>query len=142
MNTIKLYFKQYLWLIILAGLLLLGTGVYFLGGYLEEKSFDKTVQTQTNQANTAVRESKIESGVAANLSIERRAEDAVRERVIKPKLDDARRRSSNSQSKLATAQKQYENSKKNPTDFNRSVVDNCAQLKRAYPNVTFEYCQP
>lgn len=139
MNKFAAFVKNYYWLIAVAIVI---AGTIWLSGVIEEKSFDNKISTQNAESNSAVSEAQNSAAVAANFSIERRSEDAVREKVITPKLETARRRSENSKNELETAKKQYENSKNNRMDTNRSVTDNCAQLARLYPDKKFEYCQP
>lgn len=138
----KALFRQYLWLIVLIAVALVGIGTFFIAGVYQEKKFDQTVTNQRTEANKSLQESRTESGVAANYSIERRTEDAIREKTIAPKLGEARRRSDNSKTNLETAKKNYELKKFDTENLTSDDSLNCRNLAELFPNVEFESCQP
>ena len=74
----RAFFKQYFSLIVLIVVAFVGVSTFFISSWYQEKQFDETVTNSRTEANKAVQESRSESGIAANYSIERRAEDAVR----------------------------------------------------------------
>jgi hypothetical protein len=140
MTNLKEYFGKYLWLIIFIGILLFGAGVFWVSGkYIEHKTDSAITETHT-AANTAMTEAQTDEANAANVSIERRTEDSIREKTIRPKLETARQNSKTSQVELEKARQQF-NEKTNPRDANGTWADNCARLKRVFPDTTFDYCQ-
>ncbi|MCD9186740.1 MAG: hypothetical protein LUM44_09920 [Pyrinomonadaceae bacterium] len=102
------------------------------------RQFDKTVDTIQTATENTLKEAAKDQKEADNSSIERRTEDAIRERVIKPKLDNVRRRSQTSKVELENLKKRNET--KNLHNSNASLDLNCAELKRLYPDAQFEYC--
>ena len=140
--NIKKLFNKYFWLIALVWVIAIGAFVFWLAsGPSEDEVLQQTVTNQQTEANKAVQQAANHNSAAVNASIERRSEDAVREKVITPKLNDLRRRSQNSKRELEKTQKDYQNAKTNLSNLNRSVTDNCSELKRLYPDTRFEYCQ-
>lgn len=140
MQKLKDLFYKYLWLIILCGLFAVG-GLTFWAhqSYQEHRTDSEIKQTQT-EAHTAVNQAVESETEAANTSIERQSEDAVREKVIRPRLETARRNANSSKIELDLAKQKF-NEKTNPHDANGTWADNCARLKRVFPDDTFEYCQ-
>ena len=140
MNKLKTIFKTH-WISIVGASIVI---FILLIGYLgcQTNELQQTVDNQTNQANKAVREAANHNNAAVNASIERRSEDAYREKVITPKLEQTRRKSQNSKAEIEKAEKEFQNAKTNRSNLNRSIADNCAELSRLYPDTTFQYCQP
>ncbi len=92
----KTIFKQYFpALLALAALVILVSGIWFKG-YLSEKSFDNEIDNLQTNSQNATTEAANHKEAAANSYIERSIEDGVREKVIAPKIETARRRSENS----------------------------------------------
>jgi hypothetical protein len=138
MEKIKALAKQYLWLIIIAGLLAVGASVFWgYGKYLENKTDGEIHETHA-EANTAVNAAVTSEQTAANASSQRQTEDAVRQRTIAPRLDEARLHSQTSQAQLERARQQF-NEKSLPS--NSSRASDCVRLARLYPDTKFEYCQ-
>lgn len=105
-----------------------------------EKRVDSTVRTQqteaARQANIAA-----QSSTNANLSNEaRQTEDRLREKVIAPKLEQARRRSADSKRELEKARKNLNDAKNNLHNLNVTRADNCLKLRELFPNERFDYC--
>src|SRR5207237_8566480 len=81
----------------------------------------RTIKLNKNEASNS-------NANAANFNVERRTEDGVREKVIKPKLEAARRNSQNSQAELDKAKRKYENENTNHQNLNSTQSDNCDDL--------------
>lgn len=142
MDKLKTLYNKYFWLIALVWVIAIGAFIFWLAsGPRSGEVLQQTVTNQTAAANKAVREAANAQNAAVNASIERRSEDAVREKVITPKLEQTRRRSQNSKVELEKTQKELENAKTNLSNLNRSISDNCAELERLYPDTDFQYCQ-
>jgi hypothetical protein len=139
MKTLKDLFNKYLWLIIFIGILLFGGGVFWIAGKYSEHQTDSAISETKTAANTAVSQAANSEANAANISIERRTEDSLREKTIRPKLETARRNSQSSKAELEKARQQF-NEKPDPQTINDSWADNCARLKRVFPDTDFEYC--
>jgi hypothetical protein len=136
-SKLKTLAKQYLWLIIIFGLLAVGMTTFWgYGKYLEHET-DSQVSGNNAAANTAVQQAATSETQAANSSIERHTEDQIRTRTIVPKLDIARRNSASSQASLAKARQQF-NAKTIPS--NSSRADDCQRLSRLWPDTEFGYC--
>ncbi|HEX8249002.1 MAG TPA: hypothetical protein VF599_12565 [Pyrinomonadaceae bacterium] len=138
---VKEFFKKWLWLIVLVGVLAVGAGAYCLFGYLSEVSFDRTIQNKRKESNTAVDEAQNANVNASIFAGERQLEDGLREKAIAPKLDERRRNSQNSKSDLERSKKKYFDEQKNTQNLNSNHAANCASLARLFPNVRFEDCQ-
>lgn len=141
MENLKSTFKRYWISVVGAGVVLLIIAIFWLGGVLETKQFNRTVDNQQTQSNKAVREAINANNSAVNASIERRTEDAVRETTIKPKLTDVRRQSQISKAELDAAKRRYENAKINSSNLSSSDADNCRKLRELFPNTKFADCQ-
>lgn len=136
----KAFFKKYLPAVLaLAAIALVVSGFWF-AGYLSEKSFDRTIDNLHTGAQNEVKQAANASNAAASAQMTRSIEDGVREQVIAPKLETARRRSQSSRIELEKAQTKYDNEKITHPRVSNSRAVNCVQLKRLYPNTRFEYC--
>jgi hypothetical protein len=130
-------------------LITLGTIVVFalaiVAGYRacgdasQQRRANSNINSTRREANTAVNQAVLSEANAANASIERRSEDAVREKTIQPKLEQARRNSATSKTALDEAKRKY-NEKTDPQILNPSRADNCLRLQRDFPDTNFEYC--
>lgn len=108
-----------------------------IGGW----QINRQVNSGVNASQTYTREAANASANAANAAITRAVEDGVREKVIIPKLETARRNSSNSKTALNAAKRKYENEKLHPENLNSKLSDNCAALRRLFPNTAFDDCR-
>lgn len=97
------------------------------------------IKHSQREANTAVNVAVEHEAEASNISAERQTEDDYRETTIQPKLETARRNSNSSKIQLERAQKKF-NEKTDPHNVNGTWADNCARLKRVFPDTEFEYC--
>jgi len=139
MNKLKELGNTYFWMIVAVWVVGICIAIYLFSAW-QEGATNRAVTSQTNQANNAVKQAQNAANVAANFDIERRAEDAVRETVLKPRLDESRRKSQTSKAELDAAKRRHQENAKTPKNFNSSVSDNCAELARLYPDVEFQYC--
>jgi hypothetical protein len=139
MKTLKDLFNKHLWLIIFIGILLFGAGIFWIAGKYSEHETNSAISETKTAANTAVSQAANSEANATNSSIERRTEDSIREKTIRPKLETARRNSQSSKAKLEKARQQF-NEQTDPHDANGTWADNCARLKRVFPDTDFEYC--
>lgn len=135
------FFKKHFISIGGATIVILIIALFSIQSGCETKRFNQTIDNRSTDANKAVQEAANANNAAINASIERRAEDALREKVIEPKLDAARRSSQNSKAELDAARKTYNEKKNNPSNLSRSRADNCRDLSALFPNVVFEDCQ-
>jgi hypothetical protein len=126
-------------IITLAAVVLIAFAVATTHQACSNAATERNIDSSRQQANTAVNQAARSEANAANASIERRSEDAVREKVIQPKLEAARRNSEQSKSALDEAKRKY-NEKTDPQTLNSSRADNCARLQRDFPDTNFEYC--
>jgi hypothetical protein len=136
----KTILKKYLPAIITLAIIALGVFGFWFAGYLSEKSFDRQIDNLQTNSRTEVTEAANHQKAAANSEVERRTEDGVREKVIVPKLDVARRRSQSSKVELEKAKNKLKENEKNIHDLNASRAANCAELRRQFPDTRFEYC--
>lgn len=136
-TLLKKYLPAIICIVVLAALVF---GFWFVG-YLSEKSFDRQVDNLQTNSQTEVKQAANHSNAAINAQVTRQIEDGVRERVIKPKLDAARRSSESSKIEMEKARRKYNDEKNNPTNLTNSAADNCARLANLYPDTKFEYCR-
>jgi len=111
-----------------------------ISSFFHERSVDSAVNQQTTQAT---RQIGIAEQSAANANVSqaaRQSEDIVREKVIVPRLNEARRRSEQTKAELEKARQNLNNAKQNLHNLNASRLDNCRRLRELFPNETFEYC--
>lgn len=141
MEVIKSFCKKNVISIIGGTTVLLIIAFFSIQSGCETKQFNQTVDNRSIQANKAVQEAANAQNAAINSSIERQTEDAVREKIIAPKLGEARRRSQNSKAALDAEKQKYSNAKNNISNLSNSDADNCRELSRLFPNVRFEDCQ-
>ena len=123
-----------------AGLLVVLFLCLQLSSCFHEKSVDSAVNQQTTDAarQIGINEQSTEN---ANVSqAARQSEDIVREKVIRPKLEEIRRRSQNSKIELERANQKFNDAKNNLHNINSSRADNCQRLRELFPNERFEYC--
>ncbi|HEY0051189.1 MAG TPA: hypothetical protein VGB68_17980 [Pyrinomonadaceae bacterium] len=143
-ENLKQFFKKWLWLIVLISVLAFGGFVFWLGstlyGYLSEASFNSTVQNNRTQSQTAVTEAQNAQQKAGGFAVERQIEDGLREKVIAPKLETARRNSQNSKSDLERSKKKYFDETKNTQNLSANRADNCRDLNELFANTNFQYC--
>ncbi len=132
--------KKHLPAFIALALIVLIVAGFWFAGYLSEKSFDAGIDNLSTGSQTAVREAANAQNAAVNSEVERSIEDAVREKVIAPKLDVARRNSNNSKTTLEKARRKYSDEKITHKNISNSRAANCEQLARLYPNTRFDYC--
>lgn len=141
MENLKSILNQNFWLIVIVWLAVVASLVFWISSSpSDQEILDQTAANQSVEANKAVREAMNARDAAVNVSVERRTEDAARERIIKPKLDNARRQSRNSKAALEAARKTYNDKKSNTENLSASNADNCAALGRLFPNVRFDDC--
>ena len=139
-NKLKTFLKPHLGLIVLIALAVFAFTIFFVQSGCETAEFNRAIDNQSNQSNKAVQEAVNANNAAVNVSIERRTEDAVREQVITPKLEQSRRRSANSAIALEAARKTYNEKKTHTANLSTSDADNCRELLRLFPNVRFADC--
>lgn len=132
--------KKHLPAFIALALIVLIVAGFWFAGYLSEKRFDAGIDNLSTGSQTAVREAANAQNAAVNSEVERSIEDAVREKVIAPKLDVARRNSNNSKTTLEKARRKYSDEKITHKNISSSVTDNCLKLRELYPNTRFDYC--
>jgi predicted negative regulator of RcsB-dependent stress response len=140
MDNLKAWANQYFWLIVVIFLAVVGTFSYLIYGSYQESSFQQSIQTNQTEAQTAVNTATNANTNAANFSLERRTEDAVRDQTIAPRLETARRNSQTSKTELERAERKLKVNEKKIRDINASWADNCLRLKRLFPDERFEYC--
>jgi predicted negative regulator of RcsB-dependent stress response len=138
MEKLKSFCKKHIISIIGSVVVILILVIGYLGCGTDQ--LQQTVTTQQTASNTAVQQAANAQNAAVNASIERQVEDGLRNKVITPKLDDARRRSQNSKTELKRARQQLNETTKNLYNTNASRIANCAELERLHPDTRFEYC--
>ena len=138
MDKLKYFLNSYFWLVILLVFVVLAVGTFYVAGIYREGQRGKIIHQSEIQANTAVVESINAAKNADNSSIERKTEDAVRQKTITPNLETARRNSQTSKTELEKLQNS--NAKINLHNANSSLADNCRKLRDLFPNEKFEYC--
>jgi hypothetical protein len=113
---------------------------FAVSDWFGEKKVDSEVQTQTTEATRqiGIAEQSISN---ANVSAGSRVtEDIIREKVIRPRLEETRRKSSVSKAELETATKEFNDAKNNLHNLNVTRADNCRRLGELFPDERFEYC--
>ncbi len=139
MKNLKEIYRQYFWLIVIAAVIVAAGTVYWLAGKHQEHKVDNAIQQSREAAKAEVNSAAISETTAANTSIERRTEDSVRDAVIRPKLENARRNADRSRS---TVDKAKERLNEKPQISNTDTwADNCRRLERVFPDTEFEYCK-
>lgn len=138
--SIRTILKKYLPAFASLALIVLIVAGFWFAGYLSEKSFNAGIDNLSNNSQTHVREAANAQNAAVNSEVERRTEDAVREKVITPKLGDARQNSNNSKTTLEKAKRTYSDEQITHKNISSSVIDNCLKLRELYPNTRFDYC--
>ncbi|HEX8637361.1 MAG TPA: hypothetical protein VF692_04815 [Pyrinomonadaceae bacterium] len=137
----KTLFKRYLPAIIALAVIVALVLVFWFVGYLSERKFDAAIDNLQTNSQNEVKQAANHNNAAINAQVTRQIEDGVREKVIKPKLDAARRSSESSKLNLEKARRKYSDEKINPTNLSSSAADNCARLANLYPDTKFEYCR-
>ena len=140
MNKLKELLNTYFWLIVIVFLIVVFVLTHSIYSNWQDGAANRTVSQQQTQANTAVKQGANAQNAAVNSDIERRSEDARREKTITPKLDESRRRSNSSKAELDAAKRRYENAKNNTANLSVDSIDNCRKLKELFPDVRFNDC--
>lgn len=101
----------------------------------------QAVENNRTGAQAAASESANAQKAAANSSVERRTEDAIREKTIKPRLEVVRQKSAQSAQEIKAATRKYENEKTNSQNLTVDNSDNCRKLRELFPNAQFDDCR-
>lgn len=139
MKNFTSFCKKHFVSILGAAIVVLILAVGYLGCRRDE--IQETITEQRTGSQNAVREAANASNAAVNASAVRQVEDGLRNKIIAPKLDHARRQSQNSKAAVLRAEKEIQNAKTNLSNLNRTIADNCAELGRLFPDTQFEYCR-
>lgn len=134
LNLKRIYFAG---LIILVAVC---SGIVFYQTSCRTDVVQQAVENNRIESQTAASESANAQKAAANSSQERRTEDEIREKTIKPRLEAARRKSAQSAQEIEVLRRRYENEKQNLHDSNASRASNCSELHALFPDEKFDYC--
>lgn len=139
MKKIFAFFKAHIFLtaFVVSALVCAGCLIY---QFAVGPSLNEVIQINQASSQNDVRQADSLEKQQVNSEVERRTEDGVREQVITPKLDAARRNSAHSAQSLKTAKSKYENEKTNTSNLSVSQSDNCRELADLFANVIFEDC--
>lgn len=142
MEKLKSFVNHYFWLI--AAVLFVAMSAIFLisivGSYKTAK-FNKEIEKQNAEANTAIKDAQNNNTNAANFDIDRSQEDVIRAETIQPKLAHLRRQSRNSKLELTRTRKSYNEKKNDTSNLSNSDALNCLELNRLFTNVRFNDCR-
>jgi hypothetical protein len=130
------------------GLVLLVGGIYFGGAILtgiREAFEDRKVDQLQKKADGAVEQSNAERTAADADAGERKTEDAVRERTIKPEIQRTSRKVDEARARTRRAQTDYENVQKPNLDHDPDTralhQRNCSDLRDLYPREPLPFCE-